>query len=156
MKILAIDPGFGRCGVAVLEKNNGKEALLYSDCIETSPKQEFPERLLHVAEGCARLMALYTPKAVVMEKLFFTTNQKTAMRVAEARGAIIAEATRVGIPIYEYTPSQIKSAVSGFGGADKKQIATMLHMLVKIEKQIQYDDEYDAIAVGVAHLAHSH
>ncbi len=155
MIILAIDPGFGRCGVAVLEKKKGKETLLYSDCIETSPKASFPERLLQVAQECARLIQTYSPEALAMEKLFFTANQKTAMQVSEARGAIITEAARAGIPVFEYTPNQIKGAVSGFGGADKKQIATMLHMLVVIEKTIKRDDEYDAIAVGVTHLAHS-
>lgn len=154
MRILAIDPGFGRCGVAVLEKDKGKEILLYSNCIETSVKMPFPERLLTVADECARLIAKYAPKSVAMEKLFFTANQKTAMQVAEARGAIITELARAGVPVFEYTPNQIKGAVSGFGGADKKQIATMLHMLVKIDKEIRYDDEYDAIAVGVTHLAH--
>lgn len=155
MRVFAIDPGFGRCGVAVLEKTSNKEVLVYSACIETSPETAFPERLREVADACRALLQTYTPDAVAMEKLFFTVNQKTAMQVAEARGAIIAEVARAHTPLFEYTPSQVKGAVSGFGGADKKQIATMLHMLVKIEKPITHDDEYDAIAVGVTHLAHS-
>jgi crossover junction endodeoxyribonuclease RuvC len=155
MKVLAIDPGYGRCGVAVLEKNSGgKEILLYSECIETSAKLSFPERLHAVISECERVMQKEKPDSVVLEKLFFATNQKTAMQVAEVRGALISLATQNGLTVAEYTPMQVKSAL-GYGKADKKQIAKMLHMLVKIDKNIEYDDEYDAIAVGVTHLAHS-
>ena len=90
-----------------------------------------------------------------MERLYFTTNQKTAMRVAEVRGALLNTAALAGIPVFEYTPGQIKSAAAGFGGADKASVAHMLRLLLKIEKTIKHDDEYDAIAIGVTHLAHS-
>jgi crossover junction endodeoxyribonuclease RuvC len=76
------------------------------------------------------------------------------MQVAEVRGALIGMAGTAGIPVSEYTPMQVKNATTGFGGADKKQIAKMLHILVKIDKKIKHDDEYDAIAVGITHLAH--
>ncbi|MDO8521882.1 MAG: crossover junction endodeoxyribonuclease RuvC [bacterium] len=154
MKVLAIDPGYGRCGVAVLERNGSeKETLLYSDCIETSKEADFAVRLGTVADECTRLAKKYEPDAVALEKLYFSTNQKTAMRVAEVRGALIQVATSLGIPVFEYTPGEIKSAAGGHGGAGKEQVAKMLHALVKIEKEIKYDDEYDAIAVGVTHLA---
>ena len=155
MKVLAIDPGYGRCGVAVVEKNGGKEILLYSACIETSAKMEFPERLAAVAGECARLIKKHAPDCVAMEKLYFQSNQKTAMRVAEVRGAIIGVASNAGIKVFEYTPGEVKSAAAGFGGADKKAVARMLHALITIEKKIEYDDEYDAIAVAVTHLARS-
>lgn len=154
MKILAIDPGYGRCGVAVLERKDGeKETLLYSDCVETSKDADFTLRLEFVADECMRLAEKYTPDAVALEKLYFSTNQKTAMRVAEVRGALIQVAASLGIPVFEYTPGEIKSAAGGHGGAAKQQVAKMLHALVKIEKEIQHDDEYDAIAIGVTHLA---
>lgn len=154
MKVLAIDPGYGRCGVAVLEREPGeKETLLYSACIETSAKANFPERLGVVAGECARLAKKYKPDAVALEKLYFSTNQKTAMRVSEVRGALIQVATGLGIPVSEYTPGEIKSAAGGHGGAGKQQVAKMLHALIKIEKEIKHDDEYDAIAVGVTYLA---
>jgi crossover junction endodeoxyribonuclease RuvC len=154
MRILAIDPGYGRCGVAVLERNDGgKETLLYSDCIETSADAEFAERLGTVANECTRLSKKYKPDVVALEKLYFSTNQKTAMRVAEVRGALIQAATELDIPVFEYTPGEIKSAAGGYGGAGKQQVAKMLHSLVKIVKEIKNDDEYDAIAVGVTHLA---
>lgn len=153
MRVLAVDPGYGRCGVAVVEKEAQKETLLYSACIETPAALEFPERLAIVAKECARLLLRYYPDAVALEKLYITRNQKTAMRVAEVRGALIAAATKHHIPISEYTPSEVKVAVAGSGRADKRAIIKMLHALVKIEKKIELDDEYDAIGIAVTHLA---
>lgn len=153
MKVLGIDPGYGRCGVAVVEKNGGKETLLYSDCIETSAKADFGARLMQVADECARLLKKHAPDAVAMEKLYFQTNQKTAMHVAEVRGALLNVAAGAGVPVFEYTPGEVKSAAAGFGGADKTAVAKMLHALVKIDKKITHDDEYDAIAVAITHLA---
>lgn len=153
MKVLAIDPGYGRCGVAIVEKIDGKEVLVYSDCVETSSKDPFPERLAAVAKKCAELIKKHMPDAVALEKLYFSKNQKTAMQVAEVRGALIACAAERGIRVFEYTPGEVKSAAAGWGGADKTHMAKMLHALVKIEKKIATDDEYDAIAIGLTHLA---
>ncbi len=153
MRVLAIDPGYGRCGVAVVEKTGGKETLLYSACIETPADMDFPKRLAVVANECARLLRKYTPDALVLEKLYVTKNQKTAMRVAEVRGALIGAAANAGIPISEYTPSEVKAAVAGNGRADKKSVIKMIHALVTIQKDIRHDDEYDAIAVGITYLA---
>ena len=155
MRVLAIDPGYGRCGVAVLKKEHGKEKYVYSDCIETSPSLAFDERLAAVADECARLIKRHSPDALAMERLFLSTNQKTAMHVAEVRGALLHVAASAGIPTFEYTPGQIKSATTGSGRADKKQITAMIHLLLKFEKKIKHDDEYDAIAVGITHLAHA-
>lgn len=155
MRVLAIDPGFARCGVAVLEKENGKESLLFSDCIETTSKTPFEERLSAVADGCDRLIAGYKPDAIAIEKLFFNTNQKTAMQVAEVRGAILHVASSRSVPTFEYTPMQVKSATTGSGRADKKQIIAMIHLLLPIQKKIAHDDEYDAIAIGITHCAHA-
>ncbi len=154
MRVLAIDPGYGRCGVAVVEKNGGgKEILLYSDCIETSAHDQFADRLAEVAGACARLIKTHAPDCLALEKLYFQTNQKTAMRVAEVRGALINTAQGAGIEVFEYTPGEVKSAAAGSGAADKKAVARMLHSLMKIEKEIKHDDEYDAIAIAVTHLA---
>lgn len=155
MRVLSIDPGYGRCGVAVIERESGRETLVHSECIETSGLDEFPERLAAVAATCARLMDAYKPDALALEKLFFQKNQKTAMRVAEVRGALIETAARHEVPIFEYGPGQVKSAVCGSGRADKRAVAMMVRALMKIPKDIQYDDEYDAIAIGITHLAHS-
>ena len=153
MKVLAIDPGFGRCGVAIIEKVNGKEKWLYSDCVETSAKVPFCERLVSVVDECARLIQKHSPDAVALERLFVTKNQKTAMNVAEVRGALIYIAEKAGIPVFEYTPGQVKAAVTGWGSSDKSAVAHLLHALLKIDKEIERDDEYDAIGIGVTHLA---
>ena len=153
MKVLAIDPGYGRCGVAVMEKTPYGEKLLYSSCIETGKDDPFMERLAAVTDACVRLLQEHTPDCMALEKLYFTKNQKTAMHVAEVRGALLQVAAERDLPVFEYGPGEIKSAVAGSGRADKKQMAAMLHLLIKIERSIQYDDEYDAIAIGVTHIA---
>ncbi len=155
MKVLAIDPGYGRCGMAVIERVGTKDVLIFSTCVETSAQADFAMRLHEVVSMCEFLLSEHRPDSVAMEKLFFKANRTTAMRVAEVRGALIQSATVAGLDVHEYSPAEVKSAVASSGSADKKQIATMIHMLVKIEKPIKHDDEYDAIAVGVTHLAHA-
>lgn len=155
MKVLGIDPGFGRCGMAILERIDGKDALAASQCVETSPQAQFPDRLADIVAACTRLLEAHRPDALAIEKLFFKANRTTAMRVAEVRGALMSCAVAARVPVFEYTPAEVKSAVSGFGKADKKQVATMLHMLLKIDKRIARDDEYDAIAIALTHLAHA-
>lgn len=153
MNVLGIDPGYGRCGVAIVEKHDGKEQLVYSACIETSAHEEFPERLTRVVNECTRLVKRHRPDAIALEKLYVTKNQKTAMHVAEVRGALLSAAAQLHVPTFEYTPGEVKSAAAGFGGADKTAVSKMLHAILKIEKEIRFDDEYDAIAVAITHLA---
>ncbi|MBP9758027.1 MAG: crossover junction endodeoxyribonuclease RuvC [Candidatus Pacebacteria bacterium] len=155
MKVLAIDPGYGRCGMAIVERVGIKDILLFSVCVETDAKTAFPDRLNQVVTQCEALLSSYMPDHMALEKLFFKANRTTAMKVAEVRGALIHAASRASVPVHEYSPAEVKSAAAGWGGADKKQVAAMLHALVKIEKPIKHDDEYDAIAIGVTHLAYS-
>ena len=155
MKVLAIDPGYGRCGMAVVEKSGAKEVLIHSMCVETSASADFAMRLATIVSECSSLLQKHQPDCVAIEKLYMTKNQKTAMRVAEVRGALINCATNYGVEVFEYTPGEVKSAAAGWGGADKQQMATMLHALIDIQKVIKHDDEYDAIAIGVTHLARS-
>jgi crossover junction endodeoxyribonuclease RuvC len=155
MRVLAIDPGYGRCGIAVLERDGTQDTLLYSGCIETSAADGFNDRLAAVAAECERILALHSPECLAMEKLFFAKNRTTALKVAEVRGAILNMAASRELPVHEYAPSEIKSAATGSGNADKAQVAKMLHLLVRIAKPIRHDDEYDAIAVGLTHLVHS-
>lgn len=153
MRVLAIDPGYGRCGVAIIERDGLKDLLIHSACIETPATDEFGDRLHVIIRECRRLLDTHKPDCLAMEKLFFNNNQRTAMRVAEVRGAILEAAAAARIPVREYTPGQIKCAAAGWGGADKRHMASMLRMLLKIEKNIKHDDEYDAIAVGITHLS---
>ncbi len=163
MKILGIDPGFERLGIAVLEKNKGekKERVLYSECFKTSAKLEFSERLRLIGEEVARVIKKYKPEVLAIETLFLTTNQKTVMRVAEARGVAIYEASRAGMKVFEASPPQIKIATTGYGRADKAQINKMVKILVDIDQTKtrqrngrESDDELDAIAIALTAFAY--
>ncbi len=154
MKILAIDPGYERLGIAIIEKlPKNKEVLIFSECFKTSAKSPFHDRLLEIGQEVEKIIKKYEPKALAMETLFFNTNQKTAMNVAETRGTITYLAMKHGLSFYQYTPLQIKIAVTGSGKADKKQVTSMIGRLIRIEKEIAHDDEYDAIACGLTFFA---
>ncbi len=154
MKILSVDPGYERLGLAIIKKNPGeKERVIYSDCFKTSPKLVFEERLCLIGKEVKRLINEFEPAALAIESLFFTNNQKTAMHVAEVRGVITYEAMCAKMKLYEYTPMEIKVAVTGYGHSDKKQVTSMIERLVVIDKKIAHDDEYDAIAVGLTYFA---
>jgi len=154
MRILALDPGYDRLGVAVLEHESGKEKLLYSSCIETDRKAELPERLLVVGKAVEALLAEFLPDAIAVETLFFNKNQKTAIGVAQARGIVIYLAKIKGCRIFEFGPQEIKVAVTGYGKSDKNAVIDMVKRLLPSAPVKAHDDEYDAIAVGVTALAH--
>jgi crossover junction endodeoxyribonuclease RuvC len=154
MKILGIDPGYDRLGVAIIEKpEKGKEIVVYSDCFVTSRSDSIYERLTAIGGEVERLISTFTPDVVALETLFVTKNQKTAMHVAEARGIIIYAASKKRIPVHEYSPMQVKMAVTGDGTSDKRRIVKMLEFLVRLPKKEALDDEYDAIAVALTHSA---
>ncbi|MEK7128314.1 MAG: crossover junction endodeoxyribonuclease RuvC [Patescibacteria group bacterium] len=154
MRILGIDPGFERLGIAVLEKNTGKECVIFSECFKTSAKLEFPERLKLIGDEVRKIIEKYKPEVLAIETLFLNTNQKTVMRVAEARGVVIYEATQAGLKIFEASPPQIKMATTGYGRSDKTQINKMVKMLVDLDKNKTSDDELDAIAIALTAFAH--
>ena len=157
MRILGIDPGFERLGIAVVEKQKtGKESVLFSECFKTSASLEFQSRLLLIGERVGKIIKEYHPEAVSIETLFLSTNQKTVMRVAEARGTILYEAARAGLPVLEASPGAIKTAITGDGRADKKQVMKMVKILVKIDESKKSDDELDAIAIALTGLAVRH
>ena len=137
----------------MVEKVGGGEQLLFSECFETSSKLSFEERLFLIGTHTEELLSEHAPEALAIEKLFFNTNQKTALQVSEARGVMIYEALRQKVPIFEYTPLQIKIAITGYGRGDKSQVTHMVQKLIKIEKHVRHDDEFDAIAIALTHLA---
>jgi len=155
MKILGIDPGFERLGVAVLEKNKSdkKEKVLFSECFHTSAKLEFCERLKLIGEEIKNVIKKYKPDVLSIETLFLTTNQKTVMHVAEVRGVVIYEAMQANLKIFEASPPQIKIATTGYGKADKNQIIKMVKILVDIDNSKKSDDELDAIAIALTAFA---
>jgi crossover junction endodeoxyribonuclease RuvC len=153
MKVLAIDPGFGRCGVALLEGAGAQALLVYSSCIETAPKSPFTERLLEVGNEILRLIDLYDPETIAIEEIYFTNNAKTAIHVAEIRGMLIYLAASHHIPLVEYNPLAIKIAITGYGRATKAEVTKMVEKLVTLPEKKMLDDEYDAIALGLTALA---
>ena len=154
MRVLAIDPGYERLGIAVLEKALGnKDKLLFSSCLRTSPKETFEQRLLVLGKEVERIITEFTPDSLAIENLFLSNNQKTAMRVAEVRGAILYLAVKNNLKVIEMTPLQIKLAVTGDGKSSKDQMMKMVNMLIETKKEKMLDDEYDAIAAGIAFFA---
>lgn len=151
-RVIAVDPGYERCGIAVLEKHGGTEKLIHSECMQTKKSLPFPERLCIIGEAIVRVINEYSPNSLAMETLYFSNNQKTALSVAEVRGVITYVAASMKLPLHEYSPGSIKIAVTGIGNADKKQVMAMVPKLVKMSNTNRLDDEYDAIAIGITHL----
>ncbi len=155
MRILGIDPGFERLGVAIIEKTKTeKETVVFSECFKTSAKLKFEERLVLIGEEVENIIKKYKPNVLAIETLFLTTNQKTVMRVAEARGVVIYESAKANLKIFEFSPPQIKIATTGYGKASKEQIIKMVKLLVKVDASKKSDDEMDAISVALTGLAH--
>lgn len=155
MKVLAIDPGYDRLGIAVVEGDPSRPTVVWSDCV-TPPKGEKEERLAAVERAVAVAIQEYGPDVFALETLFFSTNKKTAIGVAEARGAALAAAGAAGVRVVEFSPGTVKLAVTGDGRADKAAIARMVPRLVTLSPKKRLDDELDAIAVGIAALASGH
>lgn len=158
MRLISLDPGYERLGIAVIEKGAStargvKDALLYSDCFKTAKDLPHHERLALVGAEIERVIAEYQPQALALETLFFSKNQTTAIKVAEVRGVILYIAAKHGLRVFEYNPMSIKVAVTGHGGSDKAAVMSMIPRLIRIDKTIKHDDEYDAIAVGLTCLA---
>ncbi len=152
-RVIGIDPGFDRCGVAILEKLANKETLLYSTCINTSRQDSHEIRLNMIGTSLRKVLEEWQPESMAIEKLFFNINQKTAIKVAEARGVIMHEASLKGLPVTEYSPQAIKIAVTGYGKATKPQVEAMVTRILGLDKRKMLDDEMDAIAVCITHLA---
>ncbi|MEJ0053706.1 MAG: crossover junction endodeoxyribonuclease RuvC [bacterium] len=151
-RVLAIDPGFDRMGLAVLEGDPSRPTLVWSDCVLPA-KGRKEERLAEVFRAVVAAIKKHRPDTFALETLFFSVNKKTALGVAEARGAVLAAAGAALLPVREYSPQQVKLAVTGHGGADKKAVALMIPRLLSLSKKPRLDDELDAIAVGIAALS---
>lgn len=150
MRILGIDPGFGLVGFGILDYDNGYDVVDYG-VIETTKDQAFPDRLEIIHKGIKQLIEEYKPDVVAIEELFYFRNQTTIIPVAEARGVIVLTCKQAGLEIFEYTPLQIKQAVTGIGRADKKQVQFMVKSILGLEKVPRPDDAADAVAVAICH-----
>ena len=152
--ILGIDPGYDRLGLCILEKtDNINYKILFSTCLNSDKKKEINERIFDLIKEIKKIILKYKPTELAIEKLYFTSNQKTVMGVSEARGAIIYVSQELGLKIFEYTPLEIKIALTGYGKSTKEQIHFMLQKILKLEdfSQKKLDDENDAIAIAYTH-----
>lgn len=152
LRVLAIDPGYDRLGLAVLEGDPSKPIHVWSTCV-LPPKGAREVRLAAVYEAIEAAIRDYSPALVAIESLFFTKNQSTGIGVAEARGAALAAAGRAGLPAFEFSPQSVKLAVTGYGNADKTAVMNMVPRLISLPPMKRLDDEYDAIALGIAALS---
>lgn len=154
MIILGIDPGLAIVGWGVIEYKNTRFRTLAYGSLQTPAGMRTEERLKEIYRGMGELISKYHPEAVAVEELFFNTNITTGIRVAEARGVILLAAEQAGVEIFEYTPLQVKQAVVGYGRAEKRQVISMVTMLLGLQKPPKPDDTADALAIAICH-AHS-
>lgn len=151
MIIMGVDPGFAITGYGIVEYKENKLKLLDVGAVSTKAGELFTWRLLQIDERLTEVMHKYLPDAFAIEELFFNNNAKTAIAAAQGRGAAIMAAVKCGIPVYEYTPLQVKQAVTGYGRADKNQIQQMIKTIFHMDKIIKPDDAADAVAIAVCH-----
>lgn len=148
MIILGIDPGTARVGYGLIEKKQGRLIFLKGGLLKISA-QEKTRRLLETEKSFQHILKIKKPDLVALEKIFFVKNQKTGMEVAEVRGILILNAAKAGLPVIEYAPSQVKSAVAGYGLADKKAVAKMCAKILNLDKIKGVDDISDALAIAI-------
>lgn len=151
MIILGIDPGIAIVGWGVLRCENSKFTPIAYGSVQTKAGLKVEERLLQVYRGIRELIEKYSPDVVSIEEIFWNTNQKTGIVVSEARGVILLAAHEAGIPIFEYTPLQVKQAIVGYGRAEKKQVITMVTAFLGLREPPKPDDTADALALAICH-----
>lgn len=151
MKILGIDPGLGIVGYSVVEYDGNTPVLLHSGSIQTSKDKKESARLLEIWEDMNTIVDKYKPDVCAIEKLFFFRNQTTVMPVAHARGVILTVLEKYGVPIFEYTPMEVKQVLTGYGRADKKEVEQMVKIALGVDVLPKLDDTVDSIAIAICH-----
>lgn len=151
MIILGIDPGYAIVGWGIIDYTANRFSVIDYGAVTTEAKTPFNERLEAVYDGVEGIIKRYNPSALAIEKLFYNTNAKTVIDVAQARGVINLAAVKNGVPIFEYTPLQVKQSVVGYGRAEKKQVQEMTRVILKLEKIPKPDDTADALAMAICH-----
>lgn len=154
MRIIGIDPGYAITGYAVLDYHRSKFKVIDYGLVKTSAETPFPERLLIIDQSLSRIIEHFKPDVMAVEELFFYRNTTTAIGTAQARGVAVVAAARSGLPVYEYTPMQVKLAVTGYGHAEKQQVQEMVKILLHLKTVPKPDDVADAAAIAICH-AHS-
>ncbi len=151
MRILGIDPGYAIVGYGVIDYVSQRMRLIDCGAVTTAADMPFERRLKAIYDDMKCLIDMYRPDELSIEKLFFNTNQKTVIDVAQARGVTLLPAIAAGIPIYEYTPLQVKSSIVGYGRAEKKQVQELTKTILHLDRIIKPDDAADAVALAVTH-----
>ena len=151
MRIIGIDPGYAIVGYGILDYQSGRFRVQDYGAVTTQSGLPLERRIEIIYDALAKILHTYCPQAMAVEKLFFTTNQKTAIDVAQARGVIMLCAVKHGMEMYEYTPLQVKSAVTGYGKADKNQMQQMTKTLLGLPAVPKPDDVADALAIAICH-----
>lgn len=152
MRVLGIDPGFHRVGWAVLEGNRVRQGVVAYGCLETSPEDGLSVRLEEIYEHVGEVVDEYGVDEAAVEDIFYFKNQKTVIGVGQARGAILLAIVKKKVECFNYTPLQIKRAITGYGRADKAQVKMMVKSLLKLKSVPKPDDAADALAVALAHM----
>jgi crossover junction endodeoxyribonuclease RuvC len=150
VRIIGIDPGTARLGFGIIDAGDGYAAVDYGT-IETSAKVAMAQRLLELYEALTHLITTHSPESMAIEQLFFSRNVTTAIAVGQARGVALLAAAQAGIPVTEYTPAEVKQAISGYGNADKQQVQFMVQLLLELDTVPYPDDAADALAVALCH-----
>ena len=151
MRILGIDPGYATTGFGILQAERASVQLINYGTITTPTTLSFPERLAMLYDDMAELLDTVRPDAVAVEELFWGHNVTTGIGVSHGRGVILLAVAKSGVPLFEYTPNQVKQAVVGYGGAEKRQVMDMTRRILKMEKVARPDDAADAIAIALCH-----
>ena len=151
MRILGIDPGIAIVGFGLIESNRGSVRMLQYGAVTTEAGLPLATRLVQIENDMTALISQLKPDEIAVEELFFSKNITTGIAVAHGRGVILCTAERLGVPIFEYTPMQVKQAVAGYGLADKKQVMDMTKRLLKLKAVPKPDDAADALAIAICH-----
>lgn len=151
MRILGIDPGIATVGFSILDAERGKQNLICCGVITTPAGTSLSSRLERIYSDLRELITTYSPEAMAVEELFFNTNITTGISVAHGRGVVLLAAYQLGVPIFEYTPSQVKQAVVGYGKAEKRQVIDMVTRILHLPSPPKPDDAADAVAIALCH-----
>ncbi len=149
MIVLGIDPGTAALGYGIVEATRGRVREVDHGCLETSPDTSLPERLLAIHALVDDLLEAHQPDVMAVERLFFSKNVQTAFGVGQARGVVLLAAAQHGVPVREATPNEVKSAIAGYGAADKEQVQRMVQMVLGMAERPRPDDAADALAIAV-------
>lgn len=149
--VLGIDPGYAIVGYGVINLTGNSYKILGYGTATTKASDPLPDRLLQIYNDITQVIEMYKPDAVAIEELFFNTNITTGIAVSEGRGVILLACKQAGLPIFEYTPLQVKQAICGYGRAEKKQVMEMTRRMLNLEKIPRPDDAADALALAICH-----